>query len=297
MNNLPEAENYSKNIIHCKSSESMDELPDNSVDFIISGPPYWDYIDYNACSEKLNGVGIWDNSTSYDKFLSKLYTWHSESFRVLKDGRYCAINLGTIRKDGKTIPLPFDAVSVLAKIGWEFQYEIVWYKVAGGRQNARHTVKRPFAGKYNPNIRTEYILIYRKEPKYKFKTSDNIQDDSFPIDDFFKREIANNVWHIAPSQGNRVTGHPCPFPIELPLRLIRLFSCKGETVLDPFMGIGSTARAAKLLDRNYVGYELVQKFVDYADKNINTPLTKKNSIFCEFQKKNRFMSWYFKNKQ
>jgi site-specific DNA-methyltransferase (adenine-specific) len=178
-------------------------------------------------------------------------------------------------------------------MGWAFQYEIAWHKVSGGRPNARVTVRNPYPGLYRPNIRTEYLLVFRKDPTVPFdKCGTDRRHGAFPIDDFFKREIANNVWHIQPAQCDPVSHHPCPFPPEIPLRLIRLFSMPGETVLDPFMGIGTTARAAKLLSRHFIGYEQVPEFVQRTHELLLVPLRIPQGIVCRYESCKESRDWY-----
>jgi site-specific DNA-methyltransferase (adenine-specific) len=283
----------SRDVIYCKSCESMLEVSDDSIDLIISGPPYWDYIDYEQCAEEGRKVGTWSGGTSYELFLALMERWYAECYRVLRPGRYCIVNLGTVPRDGQVVPLPFDAVPLMRSLGWMFQYDIVWHKVSGGRQNARVTVRHPYPGLYRPNERTEHLLVFRKNPNVAFyKRGADRTQGSFPINDFFKREIANNVWHIQPALHDPITNHPCPFPPEIPLRLIRLFSMPGETVLDPFMGVGTTARAAKMLSRHFVGYEKVPSFVNRAYELADKPLKIPRGIVCRYESSDENREWY-----
>jgi len=266
-----------KDVIFCKDSTSMSEVPDNRVDLIVSGPPYWEYIDYKAfTAQKVDYEWTEDpSSASYPQFLEKLKAWYTECFRVLRPGRYCIVNLGTVRKKGVTYPLPFHAVSILEKIGFSFKYEIIWHRLSGGRQHARVVIQNPYPGYFTPNNRTEYLLVFQKDPKKPFTR--NLRKQKSPLnciklDDEFKKEIANNVWHIMPACHSSAGLHPCPFPPEIPLRLIKLFSLRGEVVLDPFMGIGTTARAARELGRHYIGYEILPEFIKQSRDLLNLPL-------------------------
>ena len=259
----------------------MSELPDDTIDLIISGPPYWSFIDYSAFNRKEDY--LWVDDTPYEAYLSKLAKWHTECYRVLKPGRYCVVNLATMMKGRKTYPIPFHAVAILEKLGFAFCYEIVWHKVSGGRLRARNFVQRPMPGSFTPNIRTEYLLVFRKKPSVTFKRwidSTKKSASLLELDDFFYRETANNVWHVPPEGKNSTTDHPCPFPPEIPRRLISLFSLPGETVLDPFMGIGTTASIAKELGRHFVGYEAEATFIEKALKRLESPLPKKPRLSC-----------------
>lgn len=280
-------------IIYCKNCQAMKELPGGSIDLIVSGPPYWDYIDYDKCASGDVSVGTWSGNITYDSFLEKMGLCYSECYRVMRPGRFCIVNVGTVPENGATVPLPFDMVGVLCEVGWVFRYEIIWHKVSGGRQNARLTVRKPYPGRYLPNIRTEYLLVFQKKPEIPFDRCgpDRVRG-AFRVNNFFKREIANNVWYIQPARNDGVSRHPCPFPPEIPLRLIQLFSTPGETVLDPFMGIGTTARAAKMLSRHFIGYEQVPFYVQRAYELLNKPLRIPKGIYCCYQNTEENKEWY-----
>ena len=127
-----------KNVFYNKDCSSMEELPENGVDLIVSGPPYWDYIDYTVSAHALyHNKHIGNVHCSYDEFLHDLERWYTECFRVLRPGRYCVVNVGTVRRDGHCYALPFHAVSVFESIGFEFCFEVIWHKVSGGRRTAR----------------------------------------------------------------------------------------------------------------------------------------------------------------
>lgn len=275
-----------KDVIHCKDCSSMDEIPDGEIDLIISGPPYWDYIDYEAFAESGGKADFtWQNVTLYDEYLGKLEQWYSECYRVLRAGRYCVVNLGTLSRNGRCWALPFHAVPVLERIGFEFRFEIIWHKISAGRKHARVTIQNPFPGYFAPNNRVEYLLVFQKEPKVPFSPDwfePRRAENRFEVDELFAREIANNVWHIMPPTAGPKT-HPCPFPPEIPLRLIRLFSLKGETILDPFMGVGTTAWAAKKLGRHFVGYELNKHFRDEAIRSLDKDRSLRRPLVVRYQ--------------
>ncbi len=262
----------------------MDEVEDSGVDLIISGPPYWDYLNYGAFAAGKRGADIrWNRRRTYSSFLNDLGGWYQECFRVLRSGRFCVVNVGTLRKDGRTYPIPFHAVGILEKIGFAFCYEILWHKLSGGRPDARGIISHPFPGRYIPNNRVEYLLVFRKDPETPFENGRPITpDEQIDITDLFKRETANNVWHIPPATYPLSGDHPCPFPPEIPHRLIELLSRVGETVLDPFMGIGTTARAARMLNRHFIGYELEEQFVKIAKSRVDLPLRFRRPTVCRY---------------
>jgi site-specific DNA-methyltransferase (adenine-specific) len=194
------------------------------------------------------------------------------------------VNLGTVRHESVSKPLPFDAVRFIERAGFTFSWEIVWHKPAGGRRAARNFYRRPFAGSFIPNNIVEYVLVFKKRPDAPFATRSELLaqlDNAIVTDEVFRREISNNVWHLMPVREERL--HPCPFPPEIPLRLITLLSLKGETVLDPFMGSGTTARAARMLGRHFVGYEVQDTFVELAKREVVRPLKTRRALLLRLE--------------
>ena len=263
----------------------MDEIDNGKVDLIISGPPYWDYIDYGAYASGDKSFK-WQKNSSYDNYLDELRGWYQECYRVLRPGRFCVSCLGTVRRDGKTFPLPFHAVAILEEIGFEFCYEIVWRKLHGGRPHAGVLVQNPYPGYYIPNCRTEYLLVFRKDPSVSFVPDKKLlrtEDHQIKLGELFAKEISNNVWNVVPGAYPLSGKHPCPFPIEIPHRLIRMLSKKEELILDPFMGIGTTARAAKSLDRRFIGYELETEFIQIASDSLKLPFKQRKQTVCRYE--------------
>jgi modification methylase len=266
----------------------MRELPDETIDLIISGPPYWSFIDYSAFAE--GRPYLWQSDESYDDYLAQLKKWHQECFRVLRPGRFCMVVLGTLEREGRNYPIPFDAIPLFKSIGFDFRYEIVWNKVSGGRQSAKNFLRSPKVRRFRPNNRTEYILVCQKP--ISLVTEDlwrSISPLALPEEVFFAREVANNIWNIPSAQGRIDKSHPCPMPMELPARLIELFSVEGEIVLDPFMGSGTTAIAARLLKRHFVGYECENKFCQIARHRLiqlqtGTVASKRSRVIAKFDR-------------
>ncbi|MEW6410476.1 MAG: site-specific DNA-methyltransferase [Nitrospirota bacterium] len=273
------------NKIFLKSCEKMDEIQDGKVDLIITSPPYWNAIDYD--------VHVSDNTKwfrtrkgdEYEKYLEWLNICFKECYRVLKPGRFCCVVIGTVLCDGKHYPLPHHFISLMENIGYEFHQDIIWYKVTGGVKRAGVTIQNPYPGYYCPNIMTEYILIFRKPgPKiYKDKTKEEKEKSKIPMDDLFTKELANNIWHIAPVPPNQYD-HPCPFPEEIPYRLIGFFSYPGDLVLDPFLGIGTTIKVANRLNRKWMGYEIKEKYIKTAERRLNEPLYLRGQLISIFEK-------------
>jgi site-specific DNA-methyltransferase (adenine-specific) len=247
----------------------MHELKKDSMALTVTSPPYWNAIDYDIhASDKQRHYRTRKYAQGYldyEDYLAWLDRIFNEVRRVTKPGGFCAIVIGTVLLNGQHYPVPFDLIARLSRSSWEFHQDIVWHKCTAGVKRAGVTIQKPYPGYYYPNIMTEYILIFRKAgfPIYKQHTRDEKKNSAYPINRLFTMDIANNVWHIAPVPPD-VIDHPCPFPEEIPDRLIQLYSYKADVVLDPFAGSGQTLKAAKRLKRKYVGYETIEKYVQLA---------------------------------
>jgi DNA modification methylase len=276
---------FTMNGIFLKSCEKMDALRDGEVDLIITSPPYWNAIDYDAHARDKTRWFRTRRGEKYDAYLAWLERCFAECLRVLKPGGFCCVVIGTVLYRGKHYPLPQHFCALMERLGYEFHQDIVWYKVTGGVKRAGVTIQHPYPGYYLPNIMTEYILIFRKPgPKiYAGKSMRQKRESAVPIDELFKKELANNIWHIAPVPPNQYD-HPCPFPEEIPYRLITLFSYPGDLVLDPFLGIGTTVKVANHLGRRWVGYEIKRKYVQIARRRLRDPLSLRAQLICVFEK-------------
>ncbi len=261
------------NRIYTRSCEDMRELDGDSVALTVTSPPYWNAIDYDihALDKKQHyrtrkyAQGYAD----YEEYLDWLERIFEEVLRVTRPGGFCAIVIGTILLNGQHYPVPFDLIARLTRSGWVFHQDIIWHKCTAGVKRAGVTIQKPYPGYYYPNIMTEYILIFRKPglPIYQQHAKSEKKKSAFPINRLFTMDIANNVWHIAPVPPD-VIDHPCPFPEEIPDRLIRLYSYGDDVVLDPFAGSGQTLKVARQLGRNYIGYEMIKKYVQLARMRI-----------------------------
>lgn len=247
------------NHIYNKSCEKMDDLLDSSVDLVVSSPPYYNLRDYS----------IWPTYQDHLDFIERVLR---ECYRVLKPGSWICWNIQECipfppKQTGKERycePLLAHTIALLQKIGFLYEKDIIWYKGKG-------TATQKLFGSYpNPSLilvsgLTEHIITCRKpRGDYKPEVSDEIKKKS----ELTKEEWgkwAVDLWDIPPT---KVRWHTAPFPIELAHRCIRLNSFYGGVVLDPFMGSGTTAIAAKRCGRNYVGYELHPKYVELIEARI-----------------------------
>ncbi len=250
-----------------QSSERMEQIGTGTVALTVTSPPYWNAIDYDVHAE--NGNGVWHREREYaafgatfDEYLARIESVFSEVMRVTAPGGFCAIVVGTILHEGRHYPAPMMITARMMQIGWEFHQDIIWNKVTGGVTRAGIFIQHPKPGYYYPNIMTEYILVFRKSGAKRRGVSPSMQ-----IDEVFKRDIANNVWHIAPVPPNAID-HPCPYPEELARRLVLLYSDVGDMVLDPFLGSGQTALAALRHGRRCIGYDIEPNYVRLAHHQV-----------------------------
>jgi site-specific DNA-methyltransferase (adenine-specific) len=133
---------------------------------------------------------------------------------------------------------------------------------------------------------TEYILIFRKPGPtriYEGRSREEKEENRIELDSVTTRDVANNVWHVAPVPPRQLN-HPCPFPEEIPYRIIRWYSYKGDLVLDPFCGIGTTLKVAASLGRQWVGYEIVEKYAALAEKRVREPLVLRKQLLVAYDK-------------
>jgi site-specific DNA-methyltransferase (adenine-specific) len=265
------------NQIFQHSCETMPELKDGSVALTVTSPPYWNAIDYDVHaldkSQYYRTRSYGNGYLDYSDYLEWLGVIFREVLRVTKPGGFCGIVIGTVLLNGRHYPVPFDTVVQLVNLGWEFHQDIVWHKCTAGVKRAGVTIQKPYPGYYYPNIMTEYILVFRKPgpPIHKGRSEEDKEKAKIPINKLFTMDIANNIWHIAPVPPDYID-HPAPFPEEIPYRLITMYSYPNEIVLDPFLGSGTTCKVAKHLNRQYVGYEVIPKYVELSKKRLNEPL-------------------------
>ena len=155
--------------------------------------------------------------------------------------------------------------------------------ICSGRIYATKGAMNRTATKKNPIIGQRRTSGLQRDKISTHRTARQKEDSRIPIDSIFTREIANNIWHIAPVPPGQYD-HPCPFPEEIPYRLIQLYSYKGDLVLDPFAGIGTTLKVAERLGRLWLGYEIKQHYIDIALKRIREPLRLRKQLICKFEK-------------
>ena len=230
--------------IFCHSAEAMIELPDCSVHLMVTSPPY------NVGKE-------YDEDLSLDDYLAFLQRVWKETYRVLVPGGRMCINVANLGRK-PYIPLHAYITEQAANLGFLMRGEIIWNKAASASPS---TAWGSWKSAGNPTLRDvhEYILVFCKETFKRQNPSK--RENTITRDEFL--EYNKSVWNFTAESARKV-GHPAPFPVELPRRLIQLYTFENEIVLDPFMGSGQTAIAALKSRRHYVGYEIDQKYIDLA---------------------------------
>jgi len=237
------------NKIFCKSSESMSELPDNSVHLMITSPPY------NVAKE-------YDEDLSLEEYLQFLNRVWRETYRVLVPGGRVCINVANLGRK-PYIPLHSYIIQGMLEIGYLMRGEIIWNKASSASPS---TAWGSWLSAANPVLRDihEYILIFCKET---FSRKRGDRKNTIKKEQFL--EWTKSVWTF-PAVSAKKIGHPAPFPEELPYRLIQLYSFKNDVVLDPFVGSGTTCLAALKTNRNYVAYDNNPEYVRLAEDRIKT---------------------------
>lgn len=235
-----------RNRIFDHSSEDMSEIPDGSVALMVTSPPY------NVGKE-------YDHDLTLDEYLDLLDRVLAETYRVLEPGGRVAINVANLGRK-PYVALNHHVAGLLQDRGFLLRGEIVWQKAQGAGGSCAWGSWRSAK---NPTLRDlhEYVVVAGKG---SFGRS-RIGEDTIGRDEFLQATVS--IWNIPPESARRV-GHPAPFPVELPRRLIELYTFRGDLVLDPFIGSGSTAVAAVVSDRRYVGFDREPEYVALAERRI-----------------------------
>jgi len=235
-------------VIHHASCEQMKELPDCSVHLMVTSPPY------NVGKE-------YDNNLTLDEYLAFLMKAWRETYRVLVPGGRACINIANVGRK-PYIPLHASIMQGMIDLGFLMRGEIIWDKAASASTS---TAWGSWQSATNPTLRDthEYILVFSKGT-YRREKMDG-RKSTISKEEFL--EFTKSVWGF-PSESARKVGHPAPFPVELPYRLIQLYTFSDEVVLDPFMGSGQTAIAALKAGRHFTGYEVSEEYIRLAQKRI-----------------------------
>ncbi len=249
-----------------KDSRKMDDLAADSVHLMITSPPYFDTKMYSR--EPIQGdlADIHDVDEWFDEIAQ---VW-KEVQRVLQPGRKAFINIMNlpIRLENgsfRTLNLAGRTIEIFERIGFVFKRDIIWHKTNAVRA---HFGTYPYPGGILINNMHEFILEFDKPERKGFNKYSHLtkeQKEQSKLDKQFWLSIKkSDVWTMKPQGSGDKRSHVAPFPYDLPYKLIRAFSYLGETVLDPFLGSGTTLLAAADLKRNGIGYEINQEIAGHA---------------------------------
>lgn len=261
-------------------SRQMNLISDAAVQLIITSPPYWQLKDYGIESQ----IGYHED---YETYINNLNLVWKECYRVLDNGCRLCINIGDQFARAvyygryKVIPIRTEVIKFCESIGFDYMGAIIWQKQTTTNTTGGASLMGSFPTPRNGilSIDYEFILIFKKLGTPS-KVSKEIKDQSKMTTEEWK-EYFSGHWNFG---GAKQDGHIAMFPEELPKRLIKMFAFKGETVLDPFMGSGTTSLAAKNLERNSIGYEINPEFIEIAKQKLNINQTDISGTTYEFLK-------------
>ena len=246
-----------------RAMDDHGDVADGSVALVVTSPPYF------AGKEYETALGVGHIPADYDEYLGMLHAVFAQCLAKLEPGGRIAVNVANLgRKPYRS--LSRDVIDVLESLGFLLRGEIVWQKShAAGGSCAWGTYQRPG----NPVLRdiTERIVVASKGrfdravPAQARAARGLPSEGSMTMDEFV--DATTDLWDIPTESATRV-GHPAPFPVELPRRLIELYTYRGDLVLDPFMGSGSTAVAALRTERHFVGFDTDAEYVALAGRRI-----------------------------
>ena len=241
---------------------SMEEIQDESVHLMVTSPPY-----FNA---PFDYKGLFKN---YEQYLGVLNKVAREVFRVLRDGRIAVLNIDDMLVNSEKFPIVADATKIFQNAGFRYRDRIIWKKPNGYLRISRRSgifLQNPYPMYFYPDNLLESIIIFQKG-KFNYHSIPKEIKEASKID---IKEFSDNKWYMTLwEMVNVLPGSPlekeiAAFPEELPYRIIKLFSYVGETVLDPFVGSGTTMKVARALGRNSIGVEIKKSLIPIIKKKL-----------------------------
>jgi DNA modification methylase len=252
-----------KNKIIFGDCQKMKELEDNTIHLVVTSPPYFNApFDYPDLFE------------SYDQFTTIIRNTAKELRRVIDKGRIAALVVDDTLINGEKYPVVADITKIFREEGFKYREKIIWVKPEGYIRISRRSgvlVQHPYPMYYYPDNLQESILIFQNgDFDYKRISKEVKEASKVNIEEFQREKWYLSVWQITNvlPNNNRLEKGIAAFPDEIPYRLIKLFSYKGETVLDPFMGSGTTLKVALELGRRCIGYEIDIELLDVVKEKL-----------------------------
>ena len=250
-------------------SRNLSLIKDRSVHLIITSPPYWQLKDYGNDGQ----IGFHD---SYESYINNLNAVWTECYRVLHDGCRLCINIGdqfarsVYSGRYKVIPIRTEIIRFCEMLGMDYMGAVIWQKQTTMNTTGGGAVMGSFPYPRNGILKIDYefILIFKKQGKAPVPTVEQKKLSEMTKEEW--NAYFASHWNFG---GAKQDGHIAVFPEELPRRLIKMFSFAGETVFDPFMGSGTTALAARNLQRNSIGYEINPDFKQYYEQKVVSSLS------------------------
>lgn len=250
-------------------SRNLSRINDKSVHLIITSPPYWQLKDYGNDGQ----IGFHD---SYESYINNLNAVWAECYRVLHDGCRLCINIGDQFARSvyygryKVIPIRTEIIRFCETLGMDYMGAVIWQKQTTMNTTGGGAVMGSFPYPRNGILKIDYefILIFKKQGKAPVPTAEQKKLSEMTKEEW--NTYFASHWNFG---GAKQDGHIAVFPEELPRRLIKMFSFAGETVFDPFMGSGTTALAARNLQRNSIGYEINPEFKQYYEQKVVSSLS------------------------
>ncbi|MGQ9848116.1 MAG: DNA-methyltransferase [Bacteroidales bacterium] len=241
---------------------SMEEIPNESIHLMVTSPPY-----FNAPFDYKN---LFKN---YDQYLGVLNRVARELFRVLQDGRIAVLNIDDMLVNSEKFPIVADATRIFINAGFRYRDRIIWKKPDGYLRISRRSgviLQNPYPMYFYPDNLLESIIVFQKG-KFNYHSIPKEIREASKIN---VKEFSDNRWYMTLWEmtnvlpGSELEKDIAAFPEELPYRIIKLFSYVGETVLDPFVGSGTTMKVARGLGRNSIGIEIKKSLIPIIKKKV-----------------------------
>lgn len=275
-----------RDLVIIGDSTNMKELENGDVQLVVTSPPY-----FNA---PFDYEGFYSDYGEYKRLMQESA---EEIYRVLEEGRIVSIVCDDMLVDSKKYPVVADLTKIFLDVGFDYRDKIIWKKPDGYVRISRRSgvlLQNPYPMYFYPDNIEETILILQKgEFEYSSISNQTREKSKIDVDKFQEGEWYKTVWEITNvlPRKERVEKGIAAFPEEIPRRLITLFSYVGETVLDPFLGSGTTMKVARELERDSIGYEINKIFLDNIKKKLGQKRLNEKRYSIDFKLRDDAISY------